>query len=472
MQGLIETLFALVDEFLLFSKLRNGTHPSELSLMTPAAFKVCDLLAENRHAGAPLAQRKQLDFVVDCDPNGLDVLLQGPVKSIKRVLGNLVSNAITYTDSGSVTVSAHRVHNDESDHHDDDMVAAITITKEVVVEFAVTDTGRGMSKSDQSKVWSPYKRGGETETHPLLSSTPYDDIQCAFNSTTQSFTAHLNANTPRPTTASAESTSGAGLGLWISRQLVKELGGTLELRSTLGKGTSFFFTLTLALDHGGADDSDARKGVKQPTEEPGSQEASPDNRDAEATKEDHKRPKRKKEKVPVAGGHARPLRILIVDDEETNVKLLGRVFVRAAKKLGVETPTIDTAKNGQEALDLVQASFGGPPDAATIDAERGDAPRRAPFNLVCLDRQMPVMDGVEAARRIKAAHDDQGDSCVARPYVVGMSASIESSDNWVVDELIPKPIDVKKLTDLLHHLHLAAVAATDSEAVPGTIPRE
>jgi hypothetical protein len=52
--------------------------------------------------------------------------------------------------------------------------------------------------------------------------------------------------------------------------------------------------------------------------------------------------------------------------------------------LGIASPTIVTAKNGQEAVDLVVASL---PSADVIDVERGVG---LPFNLICLDRQMPV----------------------------------------------------------------------------------
>lgn len=106
--------------------------------------------------GAPLALQKQLDFTVEC--KGLeDVVLVGSTKNLKRILGNLVANAINYTTSGSVKLTAYPMKRD----------AATPGNSEVVVRFAVTDTGKGISKNEQDELWVPYTRGGTANT-PLL----------------------------------------------------------------------------------------------------------------------------------------------------------------------------------------------------------------------------------------------------------------------------------------------------------------
>jgi CheY-like chemotaxis protein len=83
------------------------------------------------------------------------------------------------------------------------------------------------------------------------------------------------------------------------------------------------------------------------------------------------------------------MQILIVDDAPINCRLLQRTFLDASKRLHIPQPKIVIAGNGQEAVDLVSASL---PLPDTFDVEEGA--RSPPFDLVCIDRQMPIMGGV------------------------------------------------------------------------------
>jgi signal transduction histidine kinase len=105
---------------------------------------------------------------------------------VKQVLVNLVSNAVKFTPSGSVTVAVD-VHVDG--RH---------------LQIAVTDTGIGIDTADQEKI--------------------FDDFQQADPSTERRY-------------------GGAGLGLAISRRLAGMLNGRLELRSRPGEGSTFTFVL-------------------------------------------------------------------------------------------------------------------------------------------------------------------------------------------------------------------------------------
>jgi CheY-like chemotaxis protein len=184
-------------------------------------------------------------------------------------------------------------------------------------------------------------------------------------------------------------------------------------------------------------------------------------------------------------------RILIVDDEPVNRKLLERTFLRAAQKLRVAAPTVVFAVNGQEAVDLVAASLPSSPD--TIDVERGGGMRIQLFDLICMDRQMPVLDGVGATRKIRALEAEcftasavslsARSSQASKPaYLVGMSASIENTEEWLaagLDEMLPKPFTAPDIKELLLAMYpskprakksaLAMAAASEMVAASATL---
>jgi CheY-like chemotaxis protein len=147
-----------------------------------------------------------------------------------------------------------------------------------------------------------------------------------------------------------------------------------------------------------------------------------------------------------------PARILVVDDAPINCKLLTRGFLASAKRLGIAPPVVVSASDGQVAVNFVAASL----TSSKVDAEKGESSHSARFDLICMDRQMPRMCGVEAARQIKvlqstffAAFSSQAPTPA---YVVGMSASIENATEWLeagVDEMLNKPFLASDIDQLL-----------------------
>lgn len=122
------------------------------------------------------------------------VLLRSDPGKIKQVLINLISNAVKFTEKkGSIDVLIEKV--------------AVQKDDELAVKFTVKDTGVGISKEQESKV--------------------FDAFTQADSSTSRQY-------------------GGTGLGLTISAALVNSLGGALKLESTLGEGTMFYFTLNMS----------------------------------------------------------------------------------------------------------------------------------------------------------------------------------------------------------------------------------
>ena len=186
---------------------------------------------------------------------------------------------------------------------------------------------------------------------------------------------------------------GTGLGLSISRQLVELMGGTLGVTSSAGRGSEFFFALRFSLPPGAAVDAAGRE--------------------ASAVQPDAAAP---------AAIEARPAgEVLLVEDNEINQRLAIALLERAGY-------SVTLAVNGLQALERFGARS---------------------FDLILMDLQMPVMDGLEATRRIRDIERQSG----ARPTpVIALTASVRPQDRDVclaagMDDFLAKPINVGELLE-------------------------
>jgi signal transduction histidine kinase len=152
--------------------------------LEPMPFSVTEIFESVRDIVRPMAEEKGLEvqLVPPVDPFRV-----GHPVAINRVLLNLVTNAIKFTDEGRVELSARD-------------------TGEEIVEFAVQDTGRGIPPQAMPLLFEPFRRRRR-------------DQEYAF--------------------------SGAGLGLSICRRFVEAMGSELEVETELGRGTRFQFSLRL-----------------------------------------------------------------------------------------------------------------------------------------------------------------------------------------------------------------------------------
>jgi two-component system, NarL family, sensor histidine kinase BarA len=183
-----KTLLEMINDILDLAKMESGRMEVRLT-----EFRVQQILAAQADLARPLAERKNIDLEVDCDPD-LPPLRQDHAR-VQQILGNLLSNAVKFTpEGGRVTISAAR----EAD--------------ELVMR--IIDTGVGIAEEDQQVIFEKFRQG--------KMSVPTGDIM-------------------------AREYSGSGLGLSIVKELCKLLGGQVTVASELGKGSTFTVRLPWTL---------------------------------------------------------------------------------------------------------------------------------------------------------------------------------------------------------------------------------
>ncbi len=181
---------------------------------------------------------------------------------------------------------------------------------------------------------------------------------------------------------------GTGLGLAISKRIVEKMGGELCVESELEKGSCFHFTIVMPCGTNFVDeDAEGNFGQSQ----------------------------------PASGEPTRSLSILVAEDNHTNQKLIARLL----EKMGHKTVIVE---NGEEACQQVQTDN---------------------FDIILMDMQMPVMNGIDATRRIRQAGSTDLPiiALTANAFTSDRDACIEAGMNG----FLTKPIDKKKLKTALSH---------------------
>lgn len=324
-RSLAEYLLSLLNDILDMSKLQAG----RIDIVN-ARFSITDMIADVIFMQTANAEKNGLRLSLEQDVPAPWVL--GDETRLKQILINIIGNAAKFTPSGgSITVSVRQERTDE---------------RHVRTVYRCRDTGRGMSKAFLQKLFDPFTQDEQAQRHAAL--------------------------------------KGTGLGMPITRELVRAMGGAIEVESEEGVGSTF--TVVIPSE------------IAEP--EAGAPEAGPD-------------------AAPPPALVSREGKILLAEDAEFNAEFLMEVLTD-------EGFSVVHAENGQVALDIFSAS--------AVDE----------FAVILMDMQMPVMDGCEAAAAIRAL--DRPDAATVLIYACTANTFKEDMDKALasgMNDFLTKPIDIK-----------------------------
>ena len=315
-------LVHVINEILDFTKLRAGKlTASEVTFDLRSFAEERVALARQSARGKPL--KVNLLFHGAEEP----VLMRTDPSLLRQILDNLLGNGVKFTERGEVALEIQVTPMDGG---------------RLSIDFAVRDSGIGMTQSEQDHLFKPYEQA---------------DISIARRY------------------------GGTGLGLTISHSLVELLGGRLQVKSSPGEGSCFYFTLQCA--------------ASKPEEQ------------VHLSDLYHVKLPRTELKKHWA---------LLVDDTLTNLFLLETI----CQSVGLP---YSTAENGLEALDLC---------------------RQQHFDLIFMDIQMPIMDGYTAIREIRKLPDAATTTIIALT-ASAYQEDVEKALGAGSTGFIPKPFERDQL---------------------------
>ena len=271
----------------------------------------------------PQFGKKKID--VNLNHDSTLAWMTGDRRRCNQIMLNLLSNAAKYTPEGG-TVDIHVVQEDG------------------LAKFTISDTGIGIDPEEQEKIFSEFHQANRVRDENL---------------------------------------GGTGIGLALTRRLVEIHGGEIGVTSTVGKGSTFWFTLPLK-----PLDSDSSRMQEAAAAFPNSKNA---------------------------GKH-----ILVVEDNDVNLAMI-------LDMLSICDHKVVVARNGQQAIDMTVASK---PD------------------LIFMDVKMPVMDGLEATRRLRQKQEFDDLPIIGLTASAGADARQKCLDAGCT-EFLSKPVQSKELFDTI-----------------------
>lgn len=327
--------------------------------INPVAFNPRELMDDVADMWRETAGAKGLDVTVQIDPAMPDHIVGDDLR-IRQIVSNIVSNAVKFTEQGSITITAQCDTSPQGEPH-----LAIT----------VTDTGDGIPECAQARIFNPFEQAesGITRRH-----------------------------------------GGTGLGLAICQNLARLMRGTIDLDTQMGVGSAFRLTVPFTPAPFPPVPVSAEMG---PPAAPAASRT-PSAAVAEA------------ERAPASAPGGAPtadqaglngLRVLLVEDNHVNQVVAGH-FLHA---MGID---FDVAENGAVGLDCLA---------------------KDKYDVILMDKHMPVMNGVQATKAIRRL-----DTPVAAIPIIACTADALTGEEEALrlvgfSDFIAKPIDLEGLRKII-----------------------
>ena len=359
------TLLSIINSILDFSKIEDGK--MEIS---PVRYDMALLITDLENSVSERAREKELDFIVKADEN-LPSTLVGDDIRIKQVILNLLTNAVKYTEKGTVTLEVRKYEGEAENTAETGKVAETgkaAETDEVLLYIGVTDTGIGIKEEDISKLTESFKR-----------------LEMTHNRTIE----------------------GTGLGLSIVAGLLDMMGSKLSVQSVYREGSTFSFILPQKVeDTSPIGDYRAKSHIW-----------------AEKKNTAHK-------------FRAPDARVLIVDDNKTNLKVAGNL-------LTIFDINADKVSSGQEALEILAGKQ---------------------YDIIFLDHMMPEMDGIETLHEIRKRKLAPEKTVIIALTANAISGVREMYLSEGFDDYISKPIEITELEQML--MRYTSVKVVEEKSKP------
>ncbi len=319
-----ESLIILINDILDLAKVEAGKMVIE---RTP--FRLFSSVSDMLHLFETKMQEKNLILVKQYDTSIPEIVVGDPVR-LRQIILNLFSNAVKFTNTGTITVQVNKLHEDE---------------ESVGIEFVISDTGIGIPGNKLKQIFDAFEQVA-TETTRLY--------------------------------------GGTGLGLAIVKQLVKLLGGTVNVKSKVDKGSTFSFNL----------DFKKAKGQLAPSEDPSQGSIT---------------------KVALGKAGIKNVKILVVEDVSLNQLLMKTLL----DDFGFE---FDMADNGKIAIEKLEKNQ---------------------YDVILMDIKMPEMNGLDATAYIRNEMKIKTPIIAVTADVT--TANVEQCRAFGMDDYLSKPIDEKLL---------------------------
>ncbi|MGK0456196.1 MAG: PAS domain S-box-containing protein [Zhongshania aliphaticivorans] len=344
-----EHLLSLINDLLDMPKIEAGNHK-----LTVSRFDLESMLNSVIEIIHSKAVDKGLQLKLQVETNGIvpeehRARINADSRAIRQTLINLLGNAIKFTDTGTVSLDVQLLEYDG---------------KKATIEFTIVDTGRGIPDEKLAKLFDAFTQVDEER----------DLIQ------------------------------GSGLGLFIAKRLVQQMGDDIHVKSTLDVGSCFSFKIRCPMDF-----------------------------IAESKIEDARTEEQTKKFPESYTGHKRS--ILIVDDITANRQLLVDLLAPMGFKL-------EEAENGRDALKKIKSNH---------------------YDLTLSDVIMPYMSGYELIKILRADPELSNNCVIAISASIMQISKREKTQIKQFDGFVAKPVQTDELLDMMREkLQLEWIYPEDS----------